>query len=414
MKAALPHQEMARLQTLRRYRILDTINEAAFDDLTRLAAQICDTPIALISLTDQSRQWFKSKFGLDVDEISRDVAFCAHAILQPNSIFIVSDTLLDHRFATSPLVTFDPNVRFYAGVPLVTSEGYALGTLCVIDRVPRQLTPEQVEALHTLSRQVIAQLDLRLNLHKLERITIDESQHIGNLISALSHHMRTPLLATRGTLRAMLGGAFGSVNDTWREVFENFHSSNEEILKLVETLLNVSRYTSKFGKSVSCDIINWKTIFASSIKSSNNTSKKKCEITCKIAPSLPPICGDEFEIQQVVQNLLDHAVLWSEHSGQVTLEVAPMDVDNIKVSVHCYGLKIAPKEKEKFDHFSQAQNRRGSSELGLYFCRLIVEAHGGMINVESNLSDGKTFWFTLPVVPNPSHTSYTSCKKCDV
>lgn len=397
--AALPLNEMARLSTLRQYRILDTINEATFDDLTRLAAQICGTPIALISLIDESRQWFKSKVGLDVDETPRDLAFCAHAILQPNSALIISDTLLDHRFATNPLVTFDPNIRFYAGVPLVTSQGHALGTLCVIDRVPRQLTKEQVQALHTLSRQVIAQLDLRLNLHKLERRTNDERQQFENLISALSHHMRTPLLATRGTLRAMLGGAFGSINDTWRHVFENFYSSNEEILKLVEALLNVSRYTSKCG-NLSCEIIDWKTIFTRAIKSSNNTSKKKCEITYKIAPSLPTVCADEFEIQQVVQNLLDHAVLRSEHPGQITLEVAPLGFDKIKVSVHHYGLEIAPQEKQKLHHFATAHNRHSEAELGFYLCRLIVEAHGGMIDVESSLSDGNTFWFTLPAAPD--------------
>ncbi len=164
MKAPLPPNEAQRLETLRGYDVLDTPPESAFDDLTLLAMQICQVPISIISLVDENRQWFKSKIGVSTTETSRDFAFCPYAILNPDDLFEVCDTKLDPRFADSPRVTGAPHIRFYAGAPLVTPEGLALGTLCVIDRVPRELSAEQKIALRALSRTVIAQLELRRTL----------------------------------------------------------------------------------------------------------------------------------------------------------------------------------------------------------------------------------------------------------
>jgi len=159
-RAFQPREEAARMEDLRSYAVLDTPPEAGFDDMTMLAAYICQAPIALVTLVDDDRQWFKSRVGLDLTETPRDVAFCAHAILQPD-LFIVHDAMNDRRFADNPLVTGHPHIRFYAGAPLVNADGHALGTLCAIDRVPRTLSAEQETALAALSRQVMTLLDLR-------------------------------------------------------------------------------------------------------------------------------------------------------------------------------------------------------------------------------------------------------------
>ncbi len=177
-----PVDEQQRLATLRGYEILDTEPEAAFDDLTLIASCVCQTPIALISLIDADRQWFKSSVGFSVKETSRDIALCASAILQPN-IFIVPDASEDARFAENPLVVSEPKVRFYAGTPLM-GDGHALGTLCVIDRVARELSPEQLEALQALGRQVQAQLELRRNLKRLAASLAarDRAEHEKDLV----------------------------------------------------------------------------------------------------------------------------------------------------------------------------------------------------------------------------------------
>jgi anti-sigma regulatory factor (Ser/Thr protein kinase) len=172
--------EEGRLRALRQYKILDTKPEQAFDDLTLIASQICGVPIALISLVDEDRQWFKSRVGIEVQETSRSVSFCAHAI-QEQGIFTVADALNDARFRDNPLVQGDPHIRFYAGAPISIQDGYALGTLCVIDYVPRQLTPDQSNALQALQRQVTAQLELRRNLDEL-RVALEGIETLSALV----------------------------------------------------------------------------------------------------------------------------------------------------------------------------------------------------------------------------------------
>ena len=166
MKAPIPKDEIKRLNVLWQYDVLDTVPEDVFDDLANLAAHICEAPVALISLIDEKRQWFKSRVGISVKETSRDVSFCAHAILQ-DGLLTVSDASKDPRFSDNPLVTGTQHIRFYAGMPLRSPDGYALGTLCVIDSIARKLRPEQKQALRVLARHVETQLELRRHAKEL-------------------------------------------------------------------------------------------------------------------------------------------------------------------------------------------------------------------------------------------------------
>src|SRR5262245_24858809 len=172
MTSPSPSNEPERLAVLRQYKILDTVPERSFDDLTALAALLCRTPIALISFLDSKRQWFKSRLGLELDQIPRDSSLCVHALKEPE-ILIVKDTRADERFRTNPVLAGNPELRFYAAAPLVTTAGYTLGALEVLDRVPRDLNRQQQNALRALSRQVVMQLDYRMTQRQLDRARLD-------------------------------------------------------------------------------------------------------------------------------------------------------------------------------------------------------------------------------------------------
>ena len=228
----LPANEAARLNALYSYEVLDSTCEAAFDDIARLAARLTGRPIAMVSLTDADRQWFKARYGLEATEAPRDIAFCAHAILNPEQPLVVPDLTLDPRFADNPLLQAPHHLRSYAGVPLVNPEGFALGTLCVIDHAPRPTTPEELEILGGLARSVSTALELRRAMHRMRDMAMTDGLTGLPNRSAMMAALDAVLAQQRGfTLLFIDLDGFKQVNDTLG------HAAGDAVLKLVAEVL---------------------------------------------------------------------------------------------------------------------------------------------------------------------------------
>ena len=235
----VPENESRRLAALYSYDILDTESEKAFDDLVRLASYICNTPISLVSLIDSGRQWFKARLGLETPETDRSIAFCAHAIHE-RDVFEIEDASMDPRFQYNPLVQEDPNIRFYAGAPLITPDGLALGTLCVIDRKAGQLSEEQKDLLQRLAGQVMNQMELRKRIKDEKRIRSALNQSLG-IQKAIFDSANMSIISTdlNGIVQTFNEGASRMLGYSESEIVGRtdpslFHDSHEVVIRAIE------------------------------------------------------------------------------------------------------------------------------------------------------------------------------------
>lgn len=403
LPAPISDNEPERLAALQQYQILDTKPESELDDLVTLAAQIFNTPMALISLIDANRQWFLSKVGVTATETPRDISFCGHAIVQPD-VFVIQDAQADDRFATNPLVTGDPYIRFYAGAPLVTPEGHALGTLCILDRRPRELSRDQRNALRILGRQVAVRMQLRLLLGEREQ-TIARLQELellrDNLTDMIVHDLRSPLFGITGYLQlvTMQSGARIGAEDL-DNINRALHQTST-LVEMISSLLDVNRLEA--GKMpLQIDPCDMATIVQEGIAVLGSIPGQ-CPVMCELPREPVSVSCDKSVMLRVIQNLVGNAVKFTPGEGNVRVAFVK-DGAHVRVTVADTGQPIPPEYHETiFKKFGQAgirkRGERASTGLGLTFCKLAVEAHGGRIGIESAAGKGNTFWFVLPVEP---------------
>ena len=396
--APFPDNEEERQRCLDELDILDTVEEQAYDDLTFLAAQICQTPIALVSLIDRGRQWFKSHHGLDVRETPRDLAFCAHAI-HGDEVFVVPDSLKDARFHDNPLVTGAPHVKFYAGAPLTLRKNVRVGTLCVIDDHARELTPAQRQALEALARQVVNQMELRLKLSEFAKL----DQAKDEFISMVSHELRTPLTSINGSLALLRSGALGQVTGQIGELVDIAQRNGEHLLNIVNDILDLAKLEA--GKLRLCLApVDLDALVRHAIEL-NRSFCEKCKVTVKLrrTDDGKPIqaMADEGRLLQVMNNLISNAAKFSYHNDTVLVTLGRVG-NQATVSVVDHGPGIpAEKQHDLFTKFKQLhhdQNKKlPGTGLGLNICKLIVEMHRGRIGFRSEPGVETSFYFTLPL-----------------
>lgn len=409
--AAPPPNEAERLASLSAHDILDTPPEQGFDDLTALASHICGTPIALVSLVDAHRQWFKSRVGLAAAETPRDVAFCAHTILG-DGMMVVQDAFEDERFHDNPLVTGAPHVRFYAGAPLKARDGHALGTLCIIDHVPRRLSDSQHGALARLGRQVEAQLQLRLRLREAEqreaesrsqRDTLARVQaQKDELLHLVMRDFQVPLSTIQSSASLMLGhGQPPEVRGTAREIRE----ASEGLRRMVANLLDASHEESPLVPrleefEVTALLGEVARDFSLRIQGSRRQFLQAVRL-----PE-PRVLADRELLRRTLENLLDNSFRFTAlGSGRVALEASQPEPGLLEVRVRDEGPGIpAAARAHVFDsHVPEgaptAARARAGNSVGLSFCRRAVQAHGGWIWVEDNAPRGTCFCLRVPLRP---------------
>jgi signal transduction histidine kinase len=389
--------ERARLDALARYDILDTSPEEAFDDLVALAAELCGAPVSLMTLVDSDRVFHKAAAGADPGDVPREESFCTHAIAG-DGLMVVPDTAADPRFAGNPNVTHGLGVRFYAGAPLVTPEGAAIGSLCVIDRHPRELTPDQERALRALSRAVVAQLELRRQNERLRALDRLKDE----LVAVVAHDLRTPLTSIRGYVDMLLAGDAGPLTETQQRFLGVVDRNSGRLERLTGDLLLLARYEAG---ELELDLrpIDVAAVVRDAAEAARPAAEAVgigLEVEIDDVPSLR---ADRERLGQLLDNLVSNAVKFTPAGGRIALALrrAPGGC-GVAIEVADSGPGIPADEQPLlFERFYRA---RGATEarvpgtgLGLAIAKTIADGHGGTIAVESREGDGATFRVTLPL-----------------
>lgn len=398
----IPHNELARLAALKRYNILDSLPDHAFDDATKLVSYICGVPIAHISFIDESRQWFKSEIGIGVSEVPREISFCRYTIMESDMVEI-RDTHLNERLKDDPNVAGGFKVRFYAGVPLTTPDGHNIGTLCAIDHVTKELNENQRNALSIVAKHVINQLELRTKNIELdaqkkiaERAVLAKDSFLANM----SHEIRTPLNAIIGFTDLLAQTKLDTVQ---QDYIGSVQVAGENLLLIVNDILDLSKIESG-NLVIEAQPFNLKKTLKHIYKLLKVKVPKDIEFNLFLDADMPDnVIGDQGRLNQILVNLTGNALKFTEE-GEVTVSVKLVDETEdhyaLRFSVKDTGIGI-PEDKLAtiFERFKQAEEsttrRFGGTGLGLNIVKQLVELHASEIQVKSKPNRGSEFFFVF-------------------
>ncbi len=390
-------REKERIKSLDSYSIVDTLPEDDYNQLAELAAEICGTPISLISFVDEKRQWFKSHYGTVAVETPRELAFCAHAILNPKEIFIIEDARNDERFYDNPLVVEEPNVVFYAGIPLVENNGLPLGTLCVIDDKPNKLTKSQINSLRMLSNQVMKLLELRKNKKQLEKALEKfekKNQELERFAYIAAHDLKSPLGNIAALTHFFVESYVENLDAEAVEIIELISKSSVKLRGLIDELLEYSKFDKIIDEEkIAIDIKTLKDDIVSLF-----SFKNKYDIRLK--SDIPVLFTNKTAIEQILINLVSNAVKYNDKEiAVIEIEIIE-DESQYKISVTDNGQGISKENQDKifeifevldtYDKFGESGNG-----IGLATVKKLVLALGGTIHVESEIGKWTRFVFTI-------------------
>lgn len=392
----IPDEEAERLEELASYDILDTPPEDLYQRVVTLAAHICQTPMAAVSLIGADRNWLKAEYGIGPEEFPRESAFCAHAVPASDDLTVVPDATQDPRFATNPIVEGEPFVRFYAGAPLETPEGRALGTVCVLDDEPRKLSEDQAEALEALSEMVMTKLELRRQSRQLRARTaeLERSNEILDQFAGLvSHELKDPLGQVLANLDLVEDAASGLDEETRTHLRAAMRGGE----RLEDTIRDLLVFARADRDELVRETAHVETLVADAVREIED-QLQAAGATVDVEGS-HRVSGDAGLLVRVVENLLTNAVKYSGE-GRPRIRVGSVrEGDSVRVTVEDDGIGVPPeKQEEIFELFNRGAATDGDGTgLGLALCRRIVERHGGEMGVDSTPGEGSTFWFRLPL-----------------
>ena len=391
------HRERERLEDLESYAILDTLSEPHYDNITAVAAEICDAPISLISLVDDQRQWFKSHHGLPVSETPKEHAFCAHAINDPHNAFIVQDARLDERFYGNPLVLGEPYIIFYTGIPLVSENGLPLGTLCVLDNKPRELNQNQMRCLTTLSDQVMNLLELRKKTLLLEQALTnleEKNKEWERFAFIASHSLKSPLNNISNLMQMFLSKHAPSIKSDGQTMLRLIENLFSKLRNLIDGLLEYNSSESVLKEKKSRIDIGELRNHVESLFANDD------KINIVLRTTLGEIYTYRRAIEQILINLITNAIRYNDKNS-VEIEIGILENGSkYEFYVQDNGPGIANKHQKKIFEIFEAiekEDKFGQSGngIGLAVVKKIVEKSGGSIKVESELGKGARFEFTL-------------------